>query len=127
MDPITQFEQLVGARAAYPLVGTLLTFAIQIGKKSPYTGQWYAKIPDGWRWLVPVLSGAAMGFVHGYQAGYGVVGALVETAFGAMGVGATAMGVAAGLKESKLPWDGGAGGKKPEDLDTTADLPEPRA
>jgi len=110
IDIIAQFQQLVGARAAYPLVATLLTFALQIGKLSPYTSVLYAKIPTGWRWITPVIAGAVMGFVHGYQAGYTVVGALTEMVFGIFGVSLTAMGLAAGLRESPLPWSGGAGG-----------------
>ncbi len=114
VDIIAQFQQLVGARAAYPLVATLLTLALQLGKVSPYTKVWYAKIPVGWRWVTPVIVGAAMGFVHGYQAGYTLVGSLVEMVFGIFGVSLTAMGISAGLRESPIPWDGGAGGEKPE-------------
>jgi hypothetical protein len=111
IDPILQFQQLVGARAAYPLVAAILTFTIQIAKASPYTKVWLAQIPNGLRFLTPVVAGAAMGFVHGYQTGHTVVGALVETFFGICGVSLTSMGLAAGLKESPIPWGGtGAGG-----------------
>ncbi len=116
MDPIQQFQQLVGARAAYPIVAALLTFALQIGKVSPYTKVLYAKMPVGWRWLTPVVVGGAMGFVHGYQMHYALGGSLVEMVFGMFGVGVTAMGIHAGLTESPLPWSGGAGGvTKPTD------------
>ena len=120
LDPIREFQNMVGQRAAYPLIATLLTFAIKIGKVSPVTKVWYAKIPDGWRFMVPVVAGGAMGFAHGYQQGYTVVGALVEMVFGIFGVSATAMGLNSFLKESVIPWEGGAGGKKPDaELDTT--------
>lgn len=112
MDPILQFQQLVGARAAYPLVAVILTLVIQIAKLSPYTAKLLARIPDGWRFLVPMLAGGVMGFVHGYQAGYTVVGALTEMVLGLFGVSFASMGIAAALKESPLPWGGtGAGGK----------------
>jgi hypothetical protein len=111
IDVIAQFQGLVGARAAYPIVATLLTFALQIGKLSPYTKTLYAKIPVGWRWVTPVIVGAVMGFVHGFQAGYTLVGSLVEAVFGIFGVSLTAMGLAAGLRESPLPWSGGSGGQ----------------
>jgi len=111
-DLILAFQQLVGQRAAYPLIATLLTFALQIGKVSPYTKALYEKTPVGLRWLTPVIAGAVMGFVHGYQQGYTVVGALVEMVFGIFGVSATSMGINAALTESALPWNGGAGGKK---------------
>jgi len=110
MDLIAEFQKLAGARAAYPLIATLLTFAIQIGKVSPYTKVLYAKIPVGFLWLPPVVAGAAAGFVHGYQTGHTLAGALIEMVFGIFGVSLTAMGLHAGLKESPLPWSGGAGG-----------------
>lgn len=111
MDLIAQFQQLVGERAAYPLVATILTFALQIGKLSPYTKALYDKVPVGWRWLTPVIVGATMGFVHGFESGYTVVGSLVEMVFGIFGVSLTAMGLSAGLRESPIPWNGGAGGE----------------
>jgi len=110
MDPILQFQQLVGNRAAYPLIAAIVTFALQIAKVSPYTKVLYAKTPVGWRWLTPVITGGAMGFAHGYQMHYSVVGSLTEMVFGMFGVGVTAMGLHAGLTESPLPWSGGAGG-----------------
>lgn len=111
MDLISLFQQLVGERAAYPLIAIILTIAIQLARKSPYTAPMLAKIPDGWRFLVPMVSGGVLGFVHGYQAGYSLVGALVETVAGICGVSLISMGMAATLKESPIPWDGGAGGK----------------
>lgn len=117
LDPILEFQKLVGERAAYPLVAVLLTFVLQIAKVSPYTKTLYAKTPEGVRWLIPMLSGAAVGFVHGYQAGYTIVGALTEAVMGVFGVSLTSMGVHGLLKDSALPWSGGAGGKKPSDSD----------
>lgn len=118
LDPILTFQQLVGERAAYPLIATLVTFALQIGKSSPYTKVLYEKTPVGLRWLTPVIVGGAMGFVHGYQAHYAITGALVEMVFGMCGVGVTAMGLNAALKESPIPWSGGAGGKPVNKEDT---------
>ena len=112
IDLILTFQQLVGERAAYPLIATLLTLALQLGKMSPYTRVLYEKTPLGLRWLTPVIAGAAMGFVHGYQKGYTVVGALMEMVFGIFGVSATSMGIHAALTESALPYNGAAGGKK---------------
>ncbi len=111
LDPVLEFQRIAGERAAYPIIATLLTFAIKLGKVSPHSKKLYDRIPDGYRFLVPVVAGAAVGFAHGYQNGYAITGALVEMVFGIFGVSATAMGINAALKESKFPWDGGAGGK----------------
>jgi len=111
VDVLTQFQVLFGTRAAYPLIATILTLVIAGAKKSPYTKVWYAKIPDGWRWLVPVVFGGIMGFVKAYESGYAWTGALAETLGGIFGVSFISMGLNAALKESPLPWGGEAGGK----------------
>lgn len=111
LDVLSQFQQLVGERAAYPLVATILMLVIALAKRSPYTKIGYAKIPDGWRWVVPVVVGGAMGFVKAFEAGYAWTGALVETFAGICGVSFISMGINAALKESPLPWGGGSGGK----------------
>lgn len=111
MDPVQQFEQLVSSRALYPIMAVLLTLVIQVARKTPRLSALLHKIPDGWRWLTPVVAGGVVGFVNGYQKGYQLTGALTEAAAGLFGVSFTSMGVAAALKESLLPWDGGPGGK----------------
>src|SRR5262245_28242886 len=110
MDIIQQIQQLVQTRALYPMVALLLTFSMQIARKSRYSGPLLRKIPDGWRWATPVLAGGIVGFVSGYQKGYQLTGALLEALAGLFGVSFTSMGVAAALKESVIPWDGGPGG-----------------
>jgi hypothetical protein len=114
-DVILQLQSLVGARAVYPLVATLLTFIVQLLRKSPKTADWWAKIPDGYRWLVPGFTGIVMGFIHGFQLHLPFSGALlnagIEATYGFFGVSLTSMGLAAALKESPVKWDGAAGGK----------------
>lgn len=125
LDVIRQLQTLVGARAAYPLIATVLTLVVQLLRKSPKTAAWWKKIPDGWRWLVPGLSGAVMGFIHGYQGSLPLGGALLsagtEALYGLFGVSMTSMGLAAMLKESPLPWDGSAGGKPKKIVETTSE------
>jgi hypothetical protein len=118
MDPITQIQQLVGQRALYPLIATVLTFAIQVARKSRYTARVWNIVPDGYRWLWPVVTGAITGFTHGFGAGRPLSGALIEMVLGIFGVSFTAMGLAATLRESPVQWDGGAGGKPTEDEPT---------
>lgn len=115
LDVILQIQQLVGARAAYPLIATVLTLVVQLVRKSGKTAIWWKKIPEGWRWLVPGGVGALMGFIHGYQKSLPLQGALlsagIEMLYGLFGVSMASMGLAALLKESPVPWDGRAGGK----------------
>jgi hypothetical protein len=124
LDVIRQLQVLVGARAAYPIIAMLLTLVVQLVRKSPKTAGWWRKVPDGWRWLAPVVTGAVMGFVHGYQGSLPLGGALlsatVEALYGIFGVSMTAMGLAATLKESPAHWDGRAGGKAPAEPPSTA-------
>lgn len=58
------------------------------------------KIPLGYRWLVPVLAASLTAFVHGFQA-HEALGASV---WDAVKIALSAMGGAAALKESPLPW-----------------------
>ncbi len=125
LDVIRQIQGLVGARAAYPLIAMVLTLLVQLLRKSPKTSKWWRRIPEGWRWLVPGLSGAAMGFIHGYQGSLPIGGALIsagiEALYGLFGVSMTSMGLAAMLKESPVPWDGRAGGKPKQIVETTGE------
>lgn len=120
MDPITQLQQLVGQRALYPLIASALTFAIQIARKNKSSAKIWALIPDGWRWIWPVATGAIAGFTHGFGAGRPLSGALIEMALGIFGVSFTSMGLAATLRESPMEWDGGAGGKPAPTADQPA-------
>jgi len=116
-DVAAQIQVLVAGRALYPLVATVLALLIQAIRKSPRTATWWQRVPTGWRWLVPVGMGALVGFVRGYQAELPLSGALIsgagEALAGVFGVSLTSMGLAAALRESPLPWDGGAGGQTP--------------
>jgi hypothetical protein len=60
-----------------------------------------------------------VGFVEAFSSGQPVGTALLAALGGALGIGLAAMGWAAALKESPLPWDGGAGG----DPKSTSKLP----
>lgn len=82
----------------------------QLARK--YASDLWQKIPNGLRFLPPVLSAAALAFVHGFaknevwtQAGIDALNSIWQIAI-------PAMGGAAALKESPLPWDGGSGGVK---------------
>lgn len=129
LDVIRQIQELVGTRAAYPLIALVLTLVVQLVRKSGKTAAIWKKIPDGWRWLVPGLTGALMGFIHGYQSDLPLQGALVsagiEMLYGLFGVSMASMGLAAMLKESPVYWDGRAGGKQV--IETTAEAAEPKA
>lgn len=95
----------------YAFAALLLTLVIQIVRKAPALRNAWNKIPEGYRFLVPLLSGAAIGFTQSFAAGEGLADAMFASVGGALGIGLTSMGAAAALKESPLPWDGGAGGK----------------
>lgn len=64
------------------------------------------KIPIGYRWGLPVVAAALTAFVHGYQAHETAAASIWD----AVKIALTAMGGAAALKESPLPWGGGPGG-----------------
>lgn len=85
----------------------VLMVAIQVLKTQPWLAQKiWAKIPTGFRFLVPIAGAMAAAFVHGF---------LAKETFGAsvwdaLKIAFVAMGGNAALTESPLPWSGGAGG-----------------
>lgn len=95
----------------YAIAAVVLWAAIFALKSVPLTAKLWAWVPDGKRFLVPLVLGAASSIVPIIYRG----GSLKEiaTAFLAgMGiVGPLAMGIHGGLKESPLPYGGGPGGK----------------
>lgn len=99
------------ARAWYPFVGILLFLLLDIWKR--VAPEWGPRIPDGWRWLPPVLVGAAGGFVDAHASGLHWGVAVFMAVFGVVSVAGPAMGTQGALKESVLKgWGrwGGPGG-----------------
>lgn len=103
-------EQLIQAikdRQWYPVAGIALFYAIAVWKKH---GQKYLgpKIPEGWKWIVPVLLAAAIGFSDGFFAGLDWQGAAWRAGYAVLAIGFSAMGWQGALKESPI---GGPPGK----------------
>lgn len=95
----------------YALAALILTGTLQVFRKVPLTSGVWKKIPDGYRFLVPLFLGFATAFVGAWQEGQVWQSALLSALGGAIAIGFPSMGVAAALAESPIPWDGGAGGK----------------
>jgi hypothetical protein len=94
----------------YALAALIVLFATQLFRKAPMLSDLWRKVPDGWRWLFPVVSGASAGFVGAFQAGLSFTVALVGAVGGALGISVPAMGLNALLTESPIRWNGGSGG-----------------
>ena len=125
-----QVDQLVGALQLhnwYAVAALLLMLLVQFARKAPVVSTWYAKIPNGWRWLPPIVGGAAAAFTAAFQAGAPLKMALLQALGGALGIGLPSMGGAALLKESHVPWDGGAGGVQPLESKTSVNKIPPLA
>jgi hypothetical protein len=112
MQLIQETVESARLQAWYPLVALWLTFAVQLLRKHPSLKQLiWEKIPDGLRFAVPLVGGAVAGFVGAHANGAGLIDALNAALGGALSIGLGSMGLAAGLRESPLPWDGSSGGK----------------
>jgi len=105
MQELTDLYQSLVTRNWFAVAAFTIMLGIQIGKTT-VGSELYAKIPNGYRFLVPVLLASGTAFVHGFAA-HESLGASV---FDAMKIALGAMGGAAALKESPLPWGGGPGG-----------------
>ncbi len=123
-------EDLLSAlqlRDWYALAALLITIIIQALRKWPaLRDRIWARIPDGWRFAVPMLSGAAVAFVAAYSDGQPLSAALAAAVGGALTIGLGSMGAAAALKESPVPWDGRAGGRRPVTADDIDTRPTPK-
>lgn len=97
----------------YALAALILLFVTQLFRKLPKLGDLWLKMPDGWRWLFPVGSGAIAGFTGAFQSGQPIGAALVAALGGALGISIPAMGLNAWLTESPVRWNGTAGGLPP--------------
>lgn len=99
------------SRNWYALAAIALMLLIQYAKANE--SSLWTKTPIGVRFVWPIGLGAAVAFVHAFllkeplaQAGIDVLNSLWQIAL-------PAMGFSAALRESPLPWSGGAGGVKP--------------
>jgi hypothetical protein len=111
MPPLDALLASLQLHQWYPFAALLLTLAIQVvrGNETLRTYLWNW-VPSGWRWVLPKLAGAVVGFTEAFASGQQLGAALLAAVGGALGIGLASMGWAAALKESPIPWDGGAGG-----------------
>lgn len=71
---------------------------------------WWNKTPVGWKFVWPIALAMIAAFIHGYAAGETLHASLMDTLNAIWQIAFPAMGGAAALKESPLPWSGGAAG-----------------
>jgi len=96
-----QFVDALYAHDWYVVVALVLFGILWVAKKSPYAANAWNAIPDYLKWLVPVVSGAAVGFVDGFQSGLPWEQSLIRAVAGAFFIGASAMGVHSAFKGSQ--------------------------
>lgn len=92
----------------YAAAAIVLMLAIQIAR-SRELALW-TKTPVGFRWAWPVGLAMVTAFVHAFVVGEALRQAGIDVLNSLWQIALPAMGGAAALKESPLPWDGGAGG-----------------
>jgi hypothetical protein len=113
LDPKAIYSYLVGHNW-YACAAVAVMIAFQIIRKKEVA--WYQKTPNGYRFLWPVGLSMLGAFVHGFVLGEPLKQALFDMVNAVWQIAGPAMGLAAALKESPLPWDGGAGGLPKIDL-----------
>src|SRR5512138_3664395 len=84
----------------YAVAGLVLALAVQVLRKQPHLRDLiWARIPDGLRFLVPLLGGAVTAYVAAYLNGAGLIEALNAAVGGALTIGVGSAGAAAMLRE----------------------------
>lgn len=96
-----------------------LMIFIQVVKK--YELLWWNKTPVGWKFVWPIGLAMIAAFIHGYAAGETLHASLMDTLNAIWQIAFPAMGGAAALKESPLPWSGGAAGAPPPVIAATTE------
>ncbi len=98
---LTDFYHDILTRNWFAGAALAIMIGTQILKSLPWLREKiWAKVPTGYRFLVPTLAAALTAFVHGYLA-HETAGASI---WDALKIALSAMGGAAALKESPLPW-----------------------
>jgi hypothetical protein len=105
----------LGLESWYVVGAPIQAGIIQAARKSKLVGPLWRRIPSGWRFLPGVVVAAAIAYGNALAKGMTPVSALPRALGGILGLALPAMGIAAGLRESHVPWDGGAGGKPREE------------
>jgi len=111
MDQYNQIVEALHLRNWYALAAIVLTLLVQLIKTAPKLQPLWQLIPNGWRWAIPVVSGAVTGFTQAYAANLPLGAAIIAAVGGAIGISIPAMGINAVLTESPFKWNGGAGGE----------------
>jgi uncharacterized integral membrane protein len=109
--PSPDFIALAGDFAThnwYAVAAIVLMLLIQIARVKE--AALWTKTPSGWRWLWPVGLSMVTAFVHAFVVGEALKQAGLDVLNSLWQIALPAMGGAAALKESPLPWDGGPGG-----------------
>jgi xanthine/uracil/vitamin C permease (AzgA family) len=109
-------SEAIGMRDWYAVAAVALGALVYAWRR--FAPALWARVPDGWRWLPPVLIAGAAGFTEAFQRGLGWRDALGAAVSAGFGIGLTAMGGHSLLKESKLPY-----GRKPDG--SPASRPQP--
>lgn len=95
----------IEGRNWYAIAAVAVWLVISAWKR--YAPEVYYRIPDGWRWLPPVLLAAATGFVDGFASGLPWQQAATRALFAVLTMGVGAMGVHGALAASPLKYGGG--------------------
>lgn len=94
----------------YAAAAIVLMLLVQIARTKELS--LWTRTPSGWRWVWPVGLSMVTAFVHAFVVGEALKQAGIDVLNSLWQIALPAMGAAAALKESPLPWDGGAGGAK---------------
>lgn len=97
----TDIITAVQARAWYPLAAIALWYALKLWKAYG-AGRLLPRVPEGYRWVPPLVIAGATGFVDGYLTGLPLNAALWRGAFALFTIGLGSMGVQGAAKESPL-------------------------
>lgn len=113
MDQLTAIFAAFQMHNWYALAALVLMGLLQVirSNRVPFLTKLWYRVPDGWRWLGPLLFGASTAFVTAFANGLSFAQACAAIVGGIFGIGFPSMGIHAAAKESPVHIDGGPGGQ----------------
>jgi hypothetical protein len=112
VEPALEWLSSLNRQELYASFAVGLTFMIQAVRSRPrLRAALWSWVPDGSRWLLPMVAGAAIALAEGLTSGLRGWELLGTVAAGSGVLGLGSMGIHAALRDSPLHFNGGAGGK----------------
>jgi len=103
MEELELLVELARKNAWYPMAGVMTMLVVEAQKRGRLSALW-GRVPESYRWLIPLGMAGLAGFAKGYSEGSNLRQAAIEGIITLALSGPLSMGYNAGLSNSAAPW-----------------------